>query len=132
MSDKVPSELLYTSSHEWVRVEPDGTVVIGITDFAQNHLGELVFVDSPDLDAGLDQGDEVAVVESVKAAADVYSPLSGTVIAINDDLEDAPSLVNSDPYGDGWLFKLQLTAKEELDDLMKAEDYQSHLAEEEA
>lgn len=131
MSEDIPSELLYTASHEWVRIESDDIVVVGITDFAQNHLGELVFVDSPDLDASLDQGDEIAVVESVKAAADIYAPLSGTVVAVNEDLEDAPGLVNSDPYGDGWLFKLHLKAKEELNELMNADDYQAHLAEEE-
>jgi glycine cleavage system H protein len=120
---RIPTELRYTATHEWIRVEDDGSVVIGITDHAQSQLGELVFVDLPDLGIRLNAADEVCVVESVKAASDVYSPLSGKIIAINEDLEDAPSLVNSDPFGDGWLFKIAPSDMEELDDLMDADDY---------
>lgn len=120
---RIPTELRYTATHEWIRVEEDGSVVIGITDHAQSQLGELVFVDLPDMGIRVNAADEVCVVESVKAASDVYSPLSGKIIGINEDLEDAPSLVNSDPFGDGWLFKIAPSDMEELDDLMDADDY---------
>ena len=120
---RIPTELRYTATHEWIRVEEDGSVVIGITDHAQSQLGELVFVDLPDMGIRVNAADEVCVVESVKAASDVYSPLSGKIIAINEDLEDAPSLVNSDPFGDGWLFKIAPSDMEELEDLMDADDY---------
>lgn len=97
----VPGELKYVSSHEWIRVEGDGTVTIGVTDHAQEALGDVVFVELPDMDAEVSAGDDAGVVESVKAASDIYAPVSGVVVAINEDLEDAPEMVNSDPYGDG-------------------------------
>src|SRR5688500_5881785 len=97
---KVPLELRYTQTHEWVRVEDDGMLVVGITDYAQSQLGELVFVDLPEMGAEVNATDEVCVVESVKAASDIYSPVSGRIVEVNEDLEEAPSLVNSDPYGD--------------------------------
>lgn len=122
----VPSELKYVASHEWIRHEGDGVVTVGITDHAQELLGDVVFVELPDADADLSAGDEAGVVESVKAASDLYAPLSGKVIAINTELEDAPELVNSDPYGDGWFFKLQLSDASELDDLLDAEAYSEH------
>lgn len=122
----VPSELKYVASHEWIRPEGDGVVTIGITDHAQDLLGDVVFVELPDLDADIAAGDDIGVVESVKAASDVYAPLSGKVIAINEDLEDAPEMVNSDPYGDGWFFKIQISDPAELESLLDADSYSEH------
>lgn len=104
---QIPSELKYLSSHEWVRIEEDGTATIGITDHAQDLLGDVVFVDLPDVGAEINAGDEAGVVESVKAASDIFSPLSGEVIAINEALEESPELVNADPYNDGWFSELK-------------------------
>ncbi len=126
----VPGELKYVSSHEWIRVEGDGTVTIGVTDHAQEALGDVVFVELPDMDADVSAGDDAGVVESVKAASDIYAPVSGVVIAVNEDLEDAPEMVNSDPYGDGWFFKLKLTDESELDDLLSADEYSAACEEE--
>jgi len=126
----VPSELKYVSSHEWIRDEGDGVVTIGITDYAQDSLGDVVFVETPDIGAEVSAGDDAGVVESVKAASDIYAPLSGTVVAVNEDLEDAPEYVNSDPYGDGWFFKLKISDPGELEDLLSAEEYQEHCEEE--
>jgi len=103
----VPDELKYTPEHEWVRVEGDGTVTVGITDHAQHALGELVFVELPDVDRVLKSGESCAVVESVKAASDVYAPLAGTVTAVNGALGTEPNLVNGNPFGDGWLFRMR-------------------------
>jgi len=122
MSD-VPNELKYVASHEWIRVEDDGTVTVGVTDHAQDLLGDVVFVELPGVGAELSAGDEAGVVESVKAASDIYAPLSGEVIEVNVDLEESPELVNSDPYGDGWFFKLKLSDTTELDDLLDADGY---------
>ena len=119
----IPSELKYVASHEWIRVEGDGTVTIGITDHAQDLLGDVVFVELPEVGADVATGDESGVVESVKAASDIYAPLSGEVVAINEELEDSPELVNSDPYGDGWFFKLKLSDVDELNELLSAEGY---------
>lgn len=102
----IPKELKYTESHEWVRQEADGTVTIGITDHAQEQLGDIVFVEAPKAGRKVAKGEAVGVVESVKAASDVYAPLAGTVVAVNDALEQEPGLVNSSPYGDGWLFRI--------------------------
>jgi len=125
----IPSELRYTSDHEWVREEDDGNLTIGITDHAQTALGDLVFVELPEADAELAPGDACAVVESVKAASDVYAPLSGTVVAVNPGLEDAPELVNQDPYGDGWLYRLRPTDATQVEDLLNADDYERLVAE---
>jgi glycine cleavage system H protein len=125
----IPSELRYTSDHEWVREEDDGNLTIGITDHAQTALGDLVFVELPEAGAELAPGDACAVVESVKAASDVYAPLSGTVVAINSGLEDAPELVNQDPYGDGWLYRLQPTDATQIEELLDADDYERLVAE---
>ena len=126
----VPSELKYVSSHEWIREEGDGVVTIGITDYAQESLGDVVFVETPDVGAEVSAGDDAGVVESVKAASDIYAPLSGTVIEVNEELEDAPENVNNDPYGDGWFFKLKLSDAAELDDLLSAVEYQEQCEEE--
>jgi len=125
-----PSELKYASSHEWARLEEDGTVTIGISDHAQDALGDVVFVELPDVGITLAAGDEAGVVESVKAASDIYAPVSGEVIAINEQLEDEPETVNADPYNDGWFFKLQPGDTSELEALLSAEDYQQHCDEE--
>lgn len=121
---KVPDDLLYSKSHEWVRVEGD-EVTIGITDFAQDQLSDLTFVELPAVGDEINAGDEVAVVESVKAASDVYSPLTGTVTEANEALMDAPDAINSDPFGAGWLFKLKLADLTQLDGLMDPASYQS-------
>jgi glycine cleavage system H protein len=125
-----PSELKYASSHEWARLEEDGTVTVGITDHAQDALGDVVFVELPEVGASLAAGDEAGVVESVKAASDIYAPVGGEVIATNEQLEDAPETVNSDPYHDGWFFKLQPADTSELDALLSAEDYRQQCDEE--
>jgi glycine cleavage system H protein len=122
MSD-VPSDLRYRDSHEWVRLEDDGSVVVGITDHAQAALGDIVFVELPEPGMSYAQGDACAVVESVKAASDIYSPISGEVIEFNPALEDDPSLVNSDPYGDGWLFSMAPSAADEIEQLMDKKAY---------
>lgn len=120
----IPSELKYLSSHEWVRVEADGeTAVIGITDHAQELLGDVVFVELPEVGASIAAGDEAGVVESVKAASDIYAPVSGEVIEINETLEDAPETVNSEPYDDGWFFKVKLSDTSELSALLDADGY---------
>jgi glycine cleavage system H protein len=124
----LPQELHYTTTHEWVRIEND-IATIGITEHAQSLLGDLVFVDLPALKKGLAVGDDAAVVESVKAAADVYSPVDGEVIAVNTDLNDKPELINQEPYGAGWLFKVKLVGELPLS-LLSAADYQAMLDEE--
>jgi glycine cleavage system H protein len=120
----IPGELKYLASHEWVRVEEDGTTVtIGITDHAQDLLGDVVFVELPEMDAVIEAGEEAGVVESVKAASDIFAPIGGTVIEINEGLEDSPEMVNSDPYDDGWFFKLKISDPQELEGLLSADDY---------
>lgn len=123
MSD-YPRELHYTKSHEWLRLENDDRVTIGITDHAQHQLGDLVFVELPDNQSGMEQGDELAVVESVKTAADVYAPISGKVIAINEQLTTTPELINQDPYGNGWICQLKPDNLDELGELLDADAYQ--------
>ena len=118
-----PSDLRYSKSHEWVRIGDDNTVTVGITDHAQCQLGDLVFVDLPEVDLAINAGDEVAVVESVKTAADIYAPLAGSVIEVNAELDAEPSAVNQEPYGKGWLFRVKANDLSELDNLMSAEDY---------
>ena len=126
---QTPSELKYASSHEWARLEEDGTITVGVSDHAQEALGDVVFVELPDVGSSLAAGDEAGVVESVKAASDIYAPVGGEVIAINDKLEDEPETVNSDPYNDGWFYKLQPTDVVELESLLSAEDYAAHCEE---
>ena len=120
---EIPSDLRYRDSHEWVRVEGDGTVVVGISDHAQGELGDMVFVELPEPGMSYGQGEACAVIESVKAASDVYAPLSGEVVEANGKLEDSPELVNSDPYGDGWLFRLIPSDASQIDGLMDAAAY---------
>ncbi len=125
---EVPSELKYTKSHEWLRVEDDGLVTVGISDHAQELLGDLVFVELPEADAEFVAGDECCVVESVKAASDVYMPISGEIVEVNETLADEPEIINSSPYDSGWLFKIKPSA-DELDDLMDADAYQAEIEE---
>jgi glycine cleavage system H protein len=134
MSNNIPGDLKYTKSHEWVRQvhgeAPNGAIEIGITDHAQSALGDLVFVEVPDVGRALSAGEACAVVESVKAASDVYSPLAGKVIANNDALASKPELLNQDPYGGGWLFRLETTGSAAVSSLMSASAYATFLAEE--
>lgn len=125
----IPADLKYLDSHEWVRVESDGTVTVGISDHAQAALGDLVFVEVPEAGKIFSKGAAAAVVESVKAASDVYSPLSGEVLAANAELGGSPELVNSDPYGKGWLFRLKPSNSGELAQLLDAKAYEKVVAE---
>ena len=118
-----PEELKYVETHEWVREDGDGTVIVGITDYAQSALGDVVYVELPEVDSEVEMGDEVAVVESVKAASDIYAPLSGTITEVNESLEGNPELINTDPYRDGWFFRLKLRDVEELSSLIDSESY---------
>ena len=119
----IPAELRYASSHEWARLESDGTVTVGITDHAQDLLGDVVFVECPDVGRQVSAGEECAVVESVKAASDIYAPISGELMAVNEALADAPELVNSEPYGAAWFFKIKPSDVSELDKLLDADAY---------
>jgi glycine cleavage system H protein len=122
MSD-TPNELKYAKSHEWVRLEEDGTVTTGITHHAQEQLGDVVFVELPEVGTVLKAQDEAGVVESVKAASDIYAPVNGEVIAVNETLSDDPELINKDPFGAGWIYKIRIDNEADLDDLMSAEEY---------
>jgi glycine cleavage system H protein len=128
----VPAELRYSKDHEWVRDNGDGTVTVGITDHAQEALGDLVFVEVPEAGRKLAANEPCAVVESVKAASDVYSPLLGTVTETNTVLGDAPETINEDPYGQGWIFKLSVADAGQLDGLMDAAAYEAFVEEEES
>lgn len=124
MSDKeIPGDLKFQKTHEWVRVEQDGTVTVGISDHAQGALGDLVYVELPEVGSSVQAGNGVAVVESVKAASDIYAPVSGEITEVNTVLSDKPETINEDAYGDGWIFKLKLDDKSELDGLLTADEY---------
>lgn len=125
-----PEDLKYTEEHEWVLVE-DGVATVGITDFAQDSLGDVVFVELPEIGVILESGKPFGVVESVKAVSDVYAPVSGEVIEINEELQDTPELVNTSPYEDGWMVKIKLNDGADVDELMSADEYQEFVAEEE-
>lgn len=125
----IPSELKYASSHEWVRAEGDGVYTVGITEHAQELLGDMVFVELPEVGDEVDAGEDCAVAESVKAASDIYAPITGEVVAINEDLEDSPENVNNDAYGDGWLFKVKASDESELTNLLDAEGYENSIDE---
>ena len=120
---EIPGDLKFRPSHEWVRVEEDGTVTVGISDHAQDLLGDIVFVELPETGRQISAEDEIAIVESVKAASDVYSPISGEIIEINELLIDAPETVNDSPYADGWFFKIQPENIDELNDLLSPDEY---------
>jgi glycine cleavage system H protein len=126
--NELPGDLEYTKDHEWLRKEEDGSVTVGITDHAQTALGDLVYVELPEMEQDLDVGGEMAVVESVKAASDVYAPLSGRVISVNESLADDPEKINADPYGDGWIVRLQPSADGD-GEKMTPDEYQELLDE---
>ena len=123
MSSNIPTDLCYTESHEWARANDDGTVTVGITDHAQHLLGDLVFVEIPEVGRAVAAAESCAVVESVKAASDVYSPLEGVLVEVNEALADTPELINEDPYGEGWIFRLKTAAA--LDGLLDAATYEA-------
>ena len=129
---ELPGDLLYTSEHEWLRREDDGTVSIGVTDHAQAALGDLVYVELPEIGQDVESGGDMAVVESVKAASDVYAPIDGTVVEVNDALSDDPETINSDPYGAGWIVKLEPAGDIDGGALMTPDAYQELLDQEEA
>ena len=124
-----PDNLKYAATHEWVRLEGDGTATVGISNHAQDALGDIVFVELPEVGATIHAKDEVAVVESVKAASDVYSPISGEIIATNNTLSETPETVNAVPYDDGWFYKIKISDEQELDELMDADAYSDHCEE---
>lgn len=126
---ETPDNLHYARTHEWVRIEADRAIV-GITDYAQEQLGDIVYIEPPDMELEVEPEDEVTVIESVKAASDIYAPVAGTVAKWNDNLEEAPETVNEDPYGDGWLFELRLSGDLDTADLLSAEEYQKFCEEE--
>jgi glycine cleavage system H protein len=119
----VPQDLFYAKTHEWVSLN-DGIATVGITDFAQSQLSDLTFAELPEVGTELSAGDEAAVVESVKAAADVYAPVAGEVVEVNSELEDSPELINKDPFGEGWIFKLRVNDESEVDNLLDADSYE--------
>lgn len=125
----IPKELRYTATHEWVRPEGDGVFTVGITEHAQELLGDMVFVELPDVGDEVSTGDDIVVAESVKAASDVYAPISGEILAVNEELEDSPELVNSDPFGDGWMFKIKAEDASEVESLLDAEGYEESIDE---
>ena len=122
---EVRSELKYLASHEWARIEEDGTVTIGITDHAQEALGDVVYVETPEVGSSVSVGEEAGVVESVKAASDIFTPVSGEVVAVNEALEDNPEIVNESPYDEGWFFRVKPSDLSELEDALSPEDYQA-------
>ncbi len=128
---EIPADLKYIETHQWVRVSDDGTATVGITDFAQEQLGDVVYIGVPDLGVTVNGGEEAGVAESVKSASDVFSPVTGEVVEVNESLEDEPEKVNEDPYGDGWLYKVRLEDAGELDGLMDSAAYAEHVAAEE-
>ena len=123
----IPAELKYVSSHEWLRLEADGSVTVGITEHAQELLGDIVFVELPEVGAELAADDQAGVVESVKAASDVYAPIAGEIVAVNEALVDAPETANSEPYGEGWFFKIKPANPADLDGLLTAEQYAAEI-----
>ncbi len=125
---KVPEDLLYTKTHEWVKIEDD-TAIVGITDYAQSELADIVHVELPEVGSKLSKGDACGTIEAVKTVADLYSPLSGEVIEVNEKVKEAPEIINRDPYGEGWMIKLKIEKKEEIEELLKPEDYKKLIEE---
>ena len=123
---EIPENYKFLSSHEWMKVEEDTIVAVGISDYAQDQLGDIVFVELPELDSEVNQGDEVAVVESVKAASEIYSPVSGRIIEVNSSLEASPEIVNSSAFEEGWFFKLEVADISEFENLLSPEQYSEH------
>lgn len=127
---ETPGELKYTKSHEWLRVNEDGTLTVGITDHAQDLMGDMVYVELPEAGMALEAGKECAVVESVKAASDVYAPLDGEVVGVNEIVTDSPETINAEPYGQGWMFRMRPTDKSQLNTLLDAAAYEAFVASE--
>jgi len=125
----IPEDLVYAENHEWVRRQDDGTIRVGITDYAQDALGDVVFVDLPDVGRDLGAGEPFGEIESTKSVSDIYAPVDGEIVDVNAELEDTPELVNQDPYGDGWMIVLRPTAEATFDHLMDAAAYAEHIAE---
>ncbi len=123
----IPAELKYIASHEWLRLEDDGTITVGITEHAQDLLGDVVFVELPEVGDTITVDEEIAVVESVKAASDVYAPITGEIVAINESLEEDPEIINSDPYGAGWFFRMKPDNIEDYEALLTADEYENEL-----
>ena len=123
----IPAELKYVASHEWLRTEADGTITVGITEHAQELLGDIVFIELPEVGTELAADEQAGVVESVKAASDVYAPITGEIVAVNDALVSAPEIANSDPYGDGWFFKIKPANTADWDGLLSAEQYAAEI-----
>jgi glycine cleavage system H protein len=123
---KILDELYYTKEHIWVKIEND-VATIGITDYAQSQLGDIVFIELPEAEREVESGEVIATAESIKAVSEIYSPLTGKIISINEDLANEPSLLNSDPYGDGWICDIQMKDLTEIEDLMTADDYRAYL-----
>jgi glycine cleavage system H protein len=128
---EIPGDLKYTKSHEWVRIDEDDLITVGITDHAQAALGDMVFIETPEIGAELEAEEACAVVESVKAASDIYAPVGGEIIETNADLADSPELVNDQPYEDGWIFQMRVGDPDELENLMDADAYEAHCEDEE-
>ena len=128
---EIPGDLKYTKSHEWVRIDEDDLITVGITDHAQAALGDMVFIETPEIGAELEAEEACAVVESVKAASDIYAPVGGEIIETNADLADSPELVNDQPYEDGWIFQMRVGDMDELENLMDADAYEAHCEDEE-
>ena len=126
----IPTDLKYATSHEWIRAEGNGVFTVGITEHAQDLLGDMVFVELPEVGDNVAQGDDCAVAESVKAASDIYAPISGEVVAVSDALNDSPELVNSAPYGDGWMFQIKASDESEVAGLLDAAGYKNAIDEE--
>lgn len=126
---EIPNHLKYTASHEWIAEDKDDVVIVGITDFAQSQLGDIVFIEHPEVGRTLKKGEEAGVIESVKAASDIYAPLTGEVVAINEQLQETPEGLNQDPYHNGWLFKLKVQEPSETETLLDADAYRTALAE---
>ena len=129
MSD-IPSELKYTKEHEWIRLDDEGNAVVGITDHAQELLGDMVYVELPEVEDIIATGDETGVVESVKAASDIYAPISGEILEVNEELADSPEYVNSEPYDSGWLYKMTVGNEGDLNELLSADEYADLIADE--
>ena len=123
---RILDELYYTKEHIWVKIEND-VATIGITDYAQSQLGDVVFIELPEVEREVESGEVIATVESIKAVSEIYSPLTGKIISINEDLANEPSLLNSDPYGDGWICDIQMKDLTEIEDLMTADDYRAYV-----
>jgi glycine cleavage system H protein len=129
---ELPGDLLYTTEHEWLRRENDGSVTVGVTDHAQSALGDLVYVELPEVGQDVDSGGDMAVVESVKAASDVYAPIDGSIVAVNEELADDPEKINADPYGDGWIVRIQPSQSIDESAMMTPDAYQELLDQEDA